>query len=58
MSSQIKIRGDVININSNDDFILAIQKSDNVYGPFSNEDYVKKRFELKVPENLELGFIE
>jgi hypothetical protein len=71
----VKIHREVIRVNSNKDFIIAIQqqkdssntnkigllyyfiivkKSDIVYGPFKKEEYVQKREELGVPNNLQL----
>jgi hypothetical protein len=76
----IKIQGDIINVNYDKDFIIAIRenkdsliiekqglnmdkffqyfiiekKSDKVFGPFNKEEYLQKRSELNVPEELEL----
>ena len=73
--SDIKIQGEVISINYDKDFIVAVQhkkssaelvkdkmlyyfiiekKLDNVIGPLSKQEYLKKREELGVPRELKL----
>ncbi|HKR05947.1 MAG TPA: DUF3997 domain-containing protein [Bacteroidia bacterium] len=79
--SEIKIYGNVKEVNFNKEFIIAIQnadtsylekadsdifeknfsnyyiivkKSDLVYGPYSKEEYIQKRDELGIPEELKL----
>ena len=73
--SDIKIQGEVISINYDKDFIVAVQKKkssaelvkdkmlyyfiiekklDNVIGPLSKQEYLKKREELGVPRELKL----
>lgn len=79
--SDVKIHKNVITVNKNKNFIIAIQQDDSlniksiyptaqdnkrlhyfiivkqtdmVYGPFSKNEYLKKREELKVPTNLKL----
>ena len=73
--SDIKIQGEVISINYDKDFIVAVKqkkssaelvkdkmlyyfiiekKLDNVIGPLSKQEYLKKREELGVPRELKL----
>lgn len=74
--SDVKIHGNIISVNSNRDFVIAIQqfkdisnsnknkqlnyfiiakKADIVYGPFKKEEYLQKREEVGVPEELNLN---
>lgn len=77
--NNVKVQGDIISINKNKEFIIAIQnidsvninkvklnaldsnylhyfiivkKTDSVYGPFNYVEFLKKRKELKIPEEL------
>ncbi len=77
--NDIKIYGNVINVKYNDNFIIAIQKTDSsflkkniqninkkdslryfiivkesdiVYGPYNKNEYLQKRYELGILEDL------
>lgn len=73
--SQIIIHGNVVAMNENSAFIIALQrnnestanstlhsmnyyiidrKTDAIYGPYKEEEYLVKREELQVPRNLQL----
>lgn len=67
--SDVKVSGNVIQVNNNNDFIIAIRKSksndslqyfiinkktDSVYSTYNKNDYLKKRQDLEVPHRLTL----
>lgn len=76
--SDVKIRGNVVEVNSDNNFIIAsqntdtlyvginnsvksnlkyyiiIKEKDSVYGPYDLKEYLSKRLELKIPDDLNL----
>lgn len=71
--NDIKIRGKIVDVISNPEFIIALQKkdsanfnndsmqyyiiakkTDSIYGPYETQEYLKKRKELKIPNELAL----
>ncbi len=64
--TNVKIQGDILLVNSDENFIVAIQKikninkqyfiiekkTDLIHGPHNKKDYLQKRAELGIPEGL------